>query len=370
MSLTESVLAAKPRAAFAERRKSIARAVGIAVVAFVLFSSLVAPSFGKKQTIGPTGSSYTTTGTGVAALAELATSFKRRVIRYPHDLSELGTLAKHPIEANSSLVVLNADLDAAAAKGVEQFVRDGGSVIGTVRSPGDWMGQIAEVQSLVDSVVGTPVLVIASASVAQGQAVDAFTPAENALAENALSLRVLGGAHFSENVNVPNGGVILARTEEGPIAVRVPVDLGNIVLLADSSMLSNDLLDQAGNAAFAISVLGPPEAPIVFAEQPHGFGSDLTPSGLPENVRWFLGGLVVATLVMMWSKSRRNGPPESPVRPVAPARSQYLLSMAAEIDRLENDHRFWRKGRRSTPVLPDVPGAPGGPGLRDEPKRV
>ena len=121
----------------------------------------------------------------------------------------------------------------------------------------------------------------------------------------------------------------------------MPVGTGTVLAFTDASMLSNDLLDQRDNAGFALSLVGDAPGPLVFAEEPHGYRAATDATGLPRNVRWFLGGLLIATLTLMWSRSRRiNGPPEYPARDLAPARSEYLRSLANEIDRASKPGRF------------------------------
>jgi hypothetical protein len=173
------------------------------------------------------------------------------------------------------------------------------------------------------------------------------------------SLKVKGSTSFDLSLAPDLEAVPLATRDDAVIAVSIPVGEGQLIALADSSMLTNDLLAEADNAAFALELLGNGSRPIVFAEEPHGFGASLTPTGLPSNVRWFLFGLLAATLLLMITKTKRNGPPELAHRELAPARSGYLLSLGATIDRA---NRFDRDGKRTKtpnpPATPDTAATP------------
>ena len=345
----------------AQRRRTVGWSIAIGVAALLVAGQLFKPTFDSNPVEGPKGSSYATTGAGVAGLAELATGFGYRVIRYDHPLPEIGPFAKHPIADSATLVILDATIGPSDLVEVENFVRRGGTLVASVNGPADWLGQIPELQDYVGSYDGAPTYPFGQASDVQNQTDSAsgtYGPGKP------LALQVLAGSHFALPVDPTDPNVApVVRQGSDVSALRIAVGDGTVVAFTDASMLSNDLLDQGDNAAFALDVLGPAPGPVVFAEEPHGYRDATDASGLPGNVRWFLGGLLIATLTLMWSRSRRNGPPEYPARELAPARSQYLSSLSSEIDRIDKPRRLARLRRRNvdafnTKATPPEPATP------------
>jgi Domain of unknown function (DUF4350) len=328
----------------ARRRKTIGWSIAIAIGVLLTAGQLVQPAFDNSPVQGPKGSSHSTNGSGVAALAELASGFGYTVVRYDHPLTDIGPFAKHPIDENATLVILDAAIGPKDLAAVESFVRRGGTLVANVNDPADWLAEIPELTDYVASYSGEPKFPFGRADDVQSQSVEARGTVG---AREPFALRVLAGSHFALAVDPTTADVTpVVRQGEDTTAIRATVTDGNVVAFTDASMLSNDLLDQGDNAAFALAVLGPTSGPVVFAEEPHGYRAATDASGLPSNVRWFLGGLLIATLILMWSRSRRNGPPEYPARELAPARSQYLHSLASEIDRVHQPRGLARLRRR------------------------
>ena len=207
----------------------------------------------------------------------------------------------------------------------------------------DWLTGFPELQAYAASYTGSPSFSFGQPIEVQRSAVDATATTDDG---TTFSLRVLGGSSFTLTPDPSDPGVKqLVRNQNETSGIGVKVDRGQIFALTDASMFSNDLLDQGDNATFALALFGPISQPVVFAEEPHGYRTADDATGLPRNVRWFLGGLLIATLTLMWSRSRRNGPPEYPTRELAPARSQYLLSLSSEIDRATKPRSFVRGPR-------------------------
>ena len=332
-----------------QRRKFFGWSVAIGLGLLLIAGQLVRPAFDDSPVQGPKGSSHSTTGNGLAGLAELASGFGRSVVRYDYPLAEIGPFAKHPIDGNATLVILDAEINPDDVVRIENFIRAGGTLVASVNAAGDWLERIPELKDYVASYTGAPNFAFGRAKDVQAQTVQAVGVVETG---SSYALQVLGGSGFELSPDPTDSGVsTVVRESESVTAIRVEVGDGEVVAFTDASMLSNDLLDQGDNAAFALAVLGSADTPVVFAEEPHGYRAATDASGLPSNVRWFLGGLLIATLVLMWSRSRRNGPPEYPLRELAPARSQYLLSLSSEIDRLRKPRRL--PGRR--PITPADP---------------
>jgi hypothetical protein len=101
------------------------------------------------------------------------------------------------------------------------------------------------------------------------------------------------------------------------------------VLLADASPLHNHLLPRRGNAAFGLAIAGPRNRPVVFSEAGHGYGVSSGLDAVPRPWWWALWGGVLATLVWVWSRGRRLGPPADDDPEPLPARRAYVDAQAA-----------------------------------------
>jgi hypothetical protein len=313
-----------------------------------VFLVLLRPFVNDPPQKGPEGSSFGTVGGGVAALADLTKSYNYPYARKLTSLDDASGFGKHPLDPTAVLVILDTTVSSTAAANIDAFVSSGGRLVASIDSTSHWTSPIVDVAKAFtrETTDGKP------------------TNAGAVLSTNTSigTLTVAGGSGFDATrfPELPTGKVsAVANRNDKPIAVQAPIGEGDVILLADASMLTNQLLGETDNAAFALELLGNGTRPIVFAEEPHGFGASLTPTGLPSNVRWFLIGLITATLLWMITRSKRNGPPELAHRELAPARSVYLLSLVASIDR--NERKSRRMPSRSKPapelssdLLPDL----------------
>lgn len=348
----------------ARRRRTLTWVLVVATGTVLIFGQLLGPAFGDRPVQGPKGSSHSTTGNGVAALAELATGFNYRVVRYGYPLKDISRFSKHPIAENATLVILDADITQNDLAEVRNFVRNGGTLLANLNASDDWLTGFHELRDYGASYTGSPSFSFGQPTEVQRSAVDATATTDDG---TGYSLRVLAGSSFTLAPDGADAGVTkLVQRKNETTGIRVKVDRGQIFALTDASMFSNDLLDQGDNAAFALALFGPISQPVVFAEEPHGYRTADDATGLPRNVRWFLGGLLMATLTLMWSRSRRNGPPEYPTRELAPARSRYLESLSSEIDRATKAHRFVRGPRSLRISNPSPPTPPFVPPERNE----
>jgi hypothetical protein len=237
-------------------------------------------------------------------------------------------LTTHPLNPASVLVILDTTVSSDATTNIEAFVSSGGRLIASIDTTSHWTSSIVDVASAFTRETTDGKLTDAGAALPTNPSI--------------VSLTVKGGSGFDTTLfpELPTGNVkALANRTDKPIVVQAPIGEGDVIFLADASMLTNELLGETDNAAFALELLGNGTRPIIFAEEPHGFGASLTPTGLPSNVRWFLVGLITATLLLMVTRTKRNGPPELAHRELAPARSTYLLSLVASIDRSEKTAR-------------------------------
>lgn len=304
----------------AVRRKNLTRWVGVLIAGYLILAILIGGG-GNSKSEAPSGSSYGVKEFGVGALADLAEKFDYQVRRLRVPLSK--AIQDGEISQNSTVVVLSASFEDSLSERLQQFVDGGGRVI-------------------VGDSVGMPKgFEIADASLRSD-----FSEAQLPNARVAIpsrpdirELTVRGSAAFVSPANDTElvGSLTaqaIAWDADRPIAYQATNESGGtFFLLADWTALSNELLAFGDNAAFALHILGPVDRPVVFAEETHGFSDRLDATGLPRNVRWFIGGLLAATLALMWTRSRRNGPPELRHRELAPARSDYARSLGAAIDR-------------------------------------
>lgn len=332
----------------APRWLSFFKRILIIVAAFAIFLLLVRSVANDPPQKGPKGSSLATVNGGVAALADLAIANNYPVSRRTTPLEEAAVFDRYPLDSESVLVALNVDLSDEAVGDLKQFVGNGGHLVASVDRPGSWTSLIVDAVELNDT--------FANIDEPDGSGDTTGNAAVNESAGfTAKRLRVTGTKSFRVRTENPSmiPTEVLASRDEQPIAVTVGLGDGQMTLVSDPSMLTNALLDKADNAAFALGVLGNGSRRIVFAEEPHGFGSSITPTGLPKNVRHFLWGLVAATLLLMLTRGKRNGPPERAHRELAPPRSLYLASMAASLDKLER--RRTRKARGNSVASNPLP---------------
>lgn len=107
---------------------------------------------------------------------------------------------------------------------------------------------------------------------------------------------------------------------------------GRVVVLADATPLTNQLIEDADNAQFALDLAGSPDRPVRFveaarAEQGEGLAA------LPNEWLWGFAGLVLAGLCLVAARARRLGPPQEEHRALPPPRRAYVDAMAAQLAR-------------------------------------
>jgi hypothetical protein len=254
---------------------------------------------------GPSSSSYATSSGGLAAYADLLGAQGTAVtrLRTPIDKAHL--------EPGSTLVVVDTQLPPEEQATVEDFVRQGGRLVaagattdGVVASLADararWSDQGAEVLHPVGS----------QPEIAGVRRVEGAGE---------------GSWSFVENGELSGGGNTVVFADD--------VDAGRVVAIADPSILSNDFLDRADNAAFAIAAAGPRNRPVVFAEYGHGYGHSSGLGAIPSRWQAMLIIATLAAVVAMWARGKRLGPADrdDTVRP--PPRVAYVEAVAATIAR-------------------------------------
>ena len=80
-------------------------------------------------------------------------------------------------------------------------------------------------------------------------------------------------------------------------------------------------------------LVGTLAATVAFLETVHGYGVSRGFGGLPTAVKWTLLGLLLTSLVAVWSAGRRFGPPEDPDTDPPPPRVEYVEALASALAR-------------------------------------
>ena len=149
----------------------------------------------------------------------------------------------------------------------------------------------------------------------------------------------------------PGPAEVIVGTNSSALLLIERVGDGDIVYLADSGPLTNDLIDTSANAAFALALVDD-RTTAVFAEGVHGYDTASGWRAIPSRWKTALGGLLVAGLLYAWSRGARFGPVEHPSREFDPPRAEYVEALGATLVRA--DARRSRspriRSRRPTPA--------------------
>lgn len=120
--------------------------------------------------------------------------------------------------------------------------------------------------------------------------------------------------------------------EDGQVLVTTAtLGSGEMVFLADASVVENRRLAEADNAAFGLSIAGESARPVVFLESVHGYGNKRGLAALPTRWKTALWGLLIAMLTWLVARGRRLGPPEDAARNLPPPRQLYVKSLATSV---------------------------------------
>ncbi|MBW3668865.1 MAG: DUF4350 domain-containing protein [Actinobacteria bacterium] len=255
---------------------------------------------------GPTSSSYATGDDGMRALADLLAERGHAVARLRVPLDEAD------LDPSGTLVVADPDeLSASEADAADAFVRAGGRLVaaGPRTNPA------------LRRALG-PDLDWSSAGV------DAAHPVVP-VAEVVGVEEVRGGGKGSWRHT--GAGLPVLAGDGRVLAAVAAVERGRVIAIADASVLHNAWLGDAGNAAFALGIVGERGRPVLFAEEGHGYGRSPGFGALPSSWRWAAAIAALAGLAWMWSKGRRFGPPDEPTRELPPPRRAYADALGAAL---------------------------------------
>ena len=306
--------------------------VGVVVAANVAVAMVGSVTSGTPG--GPTSSSYATGDDGLAAFADLLAQRGHPVdrLREPLDEAEL--------DPAGTLVVADPDeLSSAEADAVEAFVRSGGRLVGA--------GPRAN--PALRRALGAD-LDWASAGVESSRPV---VPVAEVVGID--EVRAGGSGSWRRT----GAGLPVLADGDRVLAAVAAVDGGRVIAVADSSVFHNAFLGEAGNAAFALAVVGERGRPVLFAEEAHGYGRSLGLGALPSAWRWAAAVAALAGLAWMWSKGRRFGPPDEPVRDLPPPRRAYADAVGATLARTREPaaaaRRLQRAARRRVVARAGLP---------------
>ncbi len=319
--MTSTVGETRPPLSFAARIRSWGRgrqtAALIGVLMLVLltvneFAQSIVPD--RRGTVGPGGSSFATSGSGLAAWASLLEQSGMEVSQRRESLGE-----GQPLDPSTTLVVLAGDrlLDDDVSA-VQRFLSEGGRLVTDATGP--LAPKLFDVPPVTSDAAGDPL----AETAALVPLTDPFTT------RGASALPV--GSILIEPDSLPSGATtVFARGSEVLVAEVTPLAGGTVILLANSTFLSNEGLATGDSAAYALA-LGA-SRPVVFGEEHHGYGSSERFGGLPVRWRWSVVLFIMAGLAAMWSQGRRNGPPEPPTRDLPPPRRRTIDVVATSIVR-------------------------------------
>ena len=255
---------------------------------------------------GPTGSSYVTTATGLAALHD---TFERDGRRPDRLLQPLSGGSLRDVDAYLVSDVEFGGFGDSELATLENFAERGGTVVVLGVPPRPVLQAFdIEIEWVGSSAGVVPVLVpMADADTVDGSRFGTFAPGFEA--------------------------AMLAGTSARPLAVSFPRGAGFVVLIADSSLGHNATLDRSDNVDFLGDLLPGRTA---FDEYRHGF--DDTPtvgllSSAPGN--WTGAAIVGAAtlLVALVVYGRRFGTVEPNDRMLVPDRSVFIDSVARSLRR-------------------------------------
>jgi uncharacterized protein DUF4350 len=271
--------------------------VGLNLIAIAVDALVPSPE-------GPRSSSFATSSPGLAAWKELAERSGRDVTVVRERLSGAS------LPSGATVVVLDpGGFTRGEARTLRRFAESGGRVVAGALEPGPWIDELGaqlawERSGREDARVLVP------------------APETGAAAR----VRTAGEGHWGA---VRGALPIVADAGGLPIVVVRRAGRGRVVLVADPSPLQNRLLDEADNAALALALAG--DGPLVFLEEPHGYGEATGLAALPGRFQWALILLCLAAVVLIVARWPRLGPPDPEDEPLFPPRRAYVDALAATL---------------------------------------
>jgi hypothetical protein len=278
----------------------------VIVVAMNLLARGLDGAVGGREPGGADGSSYATQNAGLAGFTELLTW-------YGHDVRRIrGDLEDSSLSSGETVILADPGdaLSVADADALRSFVRSGGRLLLAGVDP-------AAAARIVDD---PPETRLGAVTYRQ------FAPELDGLR------RVVAAGSQSY---VDNGDAeVLARNGNRVLAQSQRLGAGEVVLLADISVITNAYLARADNAALGLSLAGD-DGRIVFLEGVHGYkkagedGGGM--SAIPSRWKYALLVFAAAAIVFAWARGRRLGPADRPRRDLPPARAEYVDALSGTL---------------------------------------
>ena len=276
------------------------------LVALNLLARGLDRAVGGNEPGGVTGSSYATSGDGLAAYASLLRQFGHEVMTQRGELTRTEDLTP---DATAIVIDPNLITDDDATV-LLQFVTSGGRLVIGGHAP-FYVRDFRDNPPTWSDTGKSPWLDIAPA------------------VGNVRALETASSGSWTS----PGSGEVLVGTSRRSLLTRDLVGRGEIWFLADPSPITNDYLGRADNAAFGLQLAGPADRPVVFPEGLHGFGETRGCAAIPTRWKAAFIVLALAVLVFVWSRSRRFGPADRAARDLPPARAEYVRALSVTLER-------------------------------------
>ena len=277
----------------------------VLVVGFVLVVEfLSAATEDTRPPQGRSGSSYSAASDGTRAYADLLNRYNFNVRRVRS--LNVGTLT--PDE--TAIVIDPIDFERRDGEKLQNFARSGGHLV-----------------------IGSGFVELTALStrppVWESERQDTWTIATPNAFNDAQKLFTASEGYWVD----PGGGSPTVGTANAALLVRESIGSGSIDYIADATLLNNNLIAEADNAAFALALADNGTRTVVFVELDGAAAPAEGLAALPE--RWKLAMLVfvLAAALLAWSTAQRFGPPESAERVLPPARGEYINAMGAALAR-------------------------------------
>jgi hypothetical protein len=279
--------------------------VVVALVGLSLGARLLDRSVGGGEPTGAPASSFATTPSGLAAYSEL-------LRRYDHPVTrQRGDLVDASLDPASTLMILDPQfLDDADAGEALQFVVNGGRLVIGGTDPDRYLHQLRDHPPTWTQRGSSTLTTTRQPFAGIGR------------------VETAGGGTWDDS----GSSIAVVGREGDALVTREHVGRGEMFFVADVSPLTNELLAQADNAAFGLT-LAREGQPVVFAEGVHGYGATRGFAAIPQRWKFAFAGIGLAALALLWARGRRLGPPEDAERALPPPRRAYVDALAVMLER-------------------------------------
>lgn len=286
---------------------------GLRVVIFIVVlnvAAFVLRAFSDPMTYGPAGSTFVTSEDGHGAWRDLLVDIGRPTERSRTPIAEAA------IDQGAALVAIAPDeawVDPDYADALMDHVERGGLLITSADAP--WFDRL---------IPGAELDALRNASFGPGDALP--------VAADVSVVEAVGTGSFTSTADA---AALLSDDQGRHLALVRTVGAGQAVALSDITPLSNLLLADDDNAAFAVAITD--GRPVVFDEYIHGYTSGGGIGDTPMPVQVMLITLGIAAAVWMWAVGRRFGPPEQRARHLPLPRARYVDGLGASLAKAAPD---------------------------------